>query len=526
MVVLCVAICTRAGKALLSRIFVGMTRVRIEGLLAAFPKLMGTGKQHTFVDTENVRYVYQPLESLYLLLVTNKSSNIVEDLETLHTCAKVVPEYCKVMDEDEILKNAFELTLAFDEVISPTGYKENVTVPQIRQYIEMDSHEEKIFEMVERNKQEEAAKEMKRQQQRIADMKQKSEQNFPSSRSMSGSGGGGMGYDPARSISNTGPVAQPYVVKETSSPTAKGSPSTASIGKGLQLGSKNKIAATPLFETLKKEEGLTEELEDSTPSNLSGSVADKNENIASESVHLSIEERVSVIMNKPPGGLQNMEIKGDLNLAISDAKNSKISIALTQGSNTEFQFKTHPNINKQLFQDSNTLALKELTRGFPVGSPLGILKWRWTTKDESSLPLTVSCWPSVTKDNVKVVIEYELTQPDFVLDDVSIVVPLPNGTRTVIVETVTGGTYTHNQKRNMLEWQLPVIEKGNNEGNIEFTVPKATATDADFFPININFSSKKTFCEIEILSVVYNESKEPVKYSQYRSLKVDQFSIV
>ena len=48
--------------ALVSRQFVDMTRIRIEGLLAAFPKLVGSGKQHTYVETENVRYVYQPLE--------------------------------------------------------------------------------------------------------------------------------------------------------------------------------------------------------------------------------------------------------------------------------------------------------------------------------------------------------------------------------------------------------------------------------------------------------------------------------
>ena len=46
-----------------------MTRVRIEGLLAAFPKLVagvastpGGGRQHTYVETDTVRYLYQPLE--------------------------------------------------------------------------------------------------------------------------------------------------------------------------------------------------------------------------------------------------------------------------------------------------------------------------------------------------------------------------------------------------------------------------------------------------------------------------------
>jgi len=44
----------------MSRQFVEMTRIRIEGLVAAFPKLLGgAGKQHTFVETENVRY-YAP----------------------------------------------------------------------------------------------------------------------------------------------------------------------------------------------------------------------------------------------------------------------------------------------------------------------------------------------------------------------------------------------------------------------------------------------------------------------------------
>ena len=48
--------------ALVSRQYVDMSRIRIEGLLAAFPKLIGSGRQHTYVETENVRYVYQPLD--------------------------------------------------------------------------------------------------------------------------------------------------------------------------------------------------------------------------------------------------------------------------------------------------------------------------------------------------------------------------------------------------------------------------------------------------------------------------------
>lgn len=52
------------------------------------PNTRAGNKQHTFIETDTVRYVYQPIENLFLLLVTNKASNIVEDLETLRMLSK------------------------------------------------------------------------------------------------------------------------------------------------------------------------------------------------------------------------------------------------------------------------------------------------------------------------------------------------------------------------------------------------------------------------------------------------------
>ena len=89
---------------------------------------------------------------MYLLLVTNKASNILEDLETLRLMSKVLPEYVlPPVDEESIIGAAFELLFAFDEVIS-LGYKENVTVGQVKQNTEMESHEEKLHKMIIQSK--------------------------------------------------------------------------------------------------------------------------------------------------------------------------------------------------------------------------------------------------------------------------------------------------------------------------------------------------------------------------------------
>jgi hypothetical protein len=126
-----------------------MTRTHIESLLASFPKLIPTNSQHTSVETAQVRYVYQPLEDLYILLITNKASNILQDIDTLHLFARVVSDMCRTADEREIQKQSFELLSAFDEIVS-MGYREQVNLIQVRSILEMESHEEKIQDIIAR----------------------------------------------------------------------------------------------------------------------------------------------------------------------------------------------------------------------------------------------------------------------------------------------------------------------------------------------------------------------------------------
>ena len=160
-VLLAAAVCTLSGKALLSRQFVEMRKARIEGLLEAFPRLMPSGiKQHTFVETESVRYVYQPTRKVYILLITTKTSNILEDLETLRLFSRVVPEYCFSTEGTDIVENAFQILFAFDEIVA-LGYREGVNLAQIRTFVEMDSQEEADYQALRLAKEQEAKQQMR-----------------------------------------------------------------------------------------------------------------------------------------------------------------------------------------------------------------------------------------------------------------------------------------------------------------------------------------------------------------------------
>ena len=58
-----------------------------------------------------------------------------------------IPEYCKSMEESEIVDQSFPLIFAFDEIVA-LGYRENVNLAQIRTFTQMDSHEEKVYQAV------------------------------------------------------------------------------------------------------------------------------------------------------------------------------------------------------------------------------------------------------------------------------------------------------------------------------------------------------------------------------------------
>lgn len=105
------------------------------------------------------------MDKLYCVLITTKTSNILEDLETLRLFVRVINEHApnqgKPSDEQAIFDNAFTLIFAFDEIVNPLGYRESVNVSQVRTFIEMDSHEERVHTAVRQTQEREAKQKMR-----------------------------------------------------------------------------------------------------------------------------------------------------------------------------------------------------------------------------------------------------------------------------------------------------------------------------------------------------------------------------
>lgn len=532
MVILSAAITTKSGKSLLSRQYVEMTRVRIEGLLAAFPKLMGSdGKQqHTFIETDAVRYVYQPMEQMYLLLITNRASNIVEDLETLRLLSKVVPsitDSSNNLSEERVLDKCFELIFAFDEVITAGGYREPINLQQIATNMAMESHEEKLHNMIKVSKME-SAKEHARDAAKVIREKQREQIKLNQSMGMSndgmgsdggmrgggGGGGGGGGFNASSPFDEPPPpVAAPATVP---------SQSRAAPVKGMSLGGGNKNKS--LEDALAKEDKLAPINTVSSKAALAAAAAHPEQpvvQVVQHPVMIAMSERVTCKMTSD-GAIESFDIKGSLALTVTTEEAAQWNIQLNQGAGQLFKFQTHPNVNKPVYEKSGLLQMKDSSKSFTLARPVGILKWSYTTaSNEEMIPIKINCWPEEeAKGMMNVSIEYSMDLTDVVLHGVRIVVPL--GTSDAPRISNVDGTHKHNASAGELTWDIDVIDTSNPTGSLEFTILQKD-TDA-FFPINVSFASQNLFCKIDVASVK-NADGSPIQYGLSRGIVVDEYVI-
>ncbi|KAL0259520.1 coatomer subunit delta [Diplodia seriata] len=515
MVVLAASICTRGGKAVLSRQFREMQRSRIEALLASFPKLADSGTQHTTVEQDNVRYVYQPLDELYMVLITNRQSNILQDIDSLHLFAQVVSSICKSLDEREILRNAFELLSAFDELVT-LGYRENLTLSQIKTFLDMESHEERIQEIIARNKELEASEERKRKAKQL-EMQRKE-------MSRTGRAGGVPRTPSYPTYTPSVPTTVPDTYDSYNAAKNETKKPMPVRGKGMQLGKKSKT--TNMFDAVRADLGADAEasapLVSSAPTPAVAPSAPARASLSGdrESVHITLAEAINARLSRE-GSLEHFEVKGDMQLRISDSALTQVRLDLDMGNTRGAQLSAHPKVDKPSFRNDKILQLADSTKGFPVNMAVGVLKWRLAAKpgEIDDPPINFTVWVSEAENSTwSVTVEYELTGGD-TLKDVTVTVPYSTSEPSVssfdAVYEVSGDS---------LEWNIGTVDADNSTGSFEFEAQ--ADSDAEFFPMRVRFSKSKPFVEIDVASVTLLNENQDISFSKDTKSVAENYEVV
>lgn len=271
---------------------------------------------------------------------------------------------------------------------------------------------------------------------------------------------------------------------------------TAAKGKGMQLGKKSKT--TDMFERVRGDMG--QEAEEplvpvaATPAAVEPSAPRQSSTLDHDAIHVTINESISAKLTRE-GGVSSLSVSGDLMLRVSDPSLTKLKLGLTANPSHGVQFRTHPNVDRNLFNGSKIIQMSNVAKGFPVNNSVPILRWRASPKvdDPSALPISFTVWTNKGSDgNVTLTIEYELTG-GATLKDVSVTVPYSSGE-----PTVSSFDATYEVSGDLMEWTIGTVDEDNPNGAFEFEAQ--TEDENEFFPMQVRFSKTTPWVDVNVSS--------------------------
>jgi hypothetical protein len=268
----------------------------------------------------------------------------------------------------------------------------------------------------------------------------------------------------------------------------------------MQLGKKSK--ATDIYEKVRGDLGPEEEAsplvtpQASTPVGEKASSARPSLSADREPIHVTIAETISAALTRE-GALKSFEVKGDLQLRISDPSFTKVKLALLANPTHGAQFRTHPNVDKAAFTNASAIQLKDPSKRFPANNAIGVLRWRVAGSGADNadiLPITFTVWLNRGPESITVTVEYELTGSDPLRD---VVVTIPYGTTEPVVSSFDA---VYEVSGDSFDWNIGSVDESNASGSFEFE----SAGDSDeneFFPMSVRFSRANPFVEVDVTDV-------------------------
>lgn len=268
----------------------------------------------------------------------------------------------------------------------------------------------------------------------------------------------------------------------------------------MQLGKKSKT--TDMFERVRGDLGAEVEETASSPlvpnhpaaavEHAQAQPARISSSLDRDAIHVTIAETINAKLSRE-GSVNSIEVKGDLQLRISDSTQTKVKLDLVANPSHGVQFRTHPNVDRGLFNSSKAVQMSNTTKGFPVNNSVGVLRWRATPKadDTSAVPITFTVWVNKGSDDTyNITVEYELTGGD-PLKDVTVIIPYATSE-----PAVSSFDATYEVSGDSLEWTIGLVDDSNATGSFEF---EAQAGDEnEFFPMQVKFGKTKPFIDVDV----------------------------
>ncbi|OII77257.1 hypothetical protein cand_019670 [Cryptosporidium andersoni] len=506
-------------RILLSRQFVEMTRGDVENYLNTFMKRIehyNLSNEYTYMENGNIRYVYQILDDIYMVLMTPLSSNIIEDLDTLRLFCQVLYDSCSCpppLTEELIISNCFDIIFAFDEVIS-FGYKESVTLNQIKTYLEMESQEEKLHKIIRQNKENEERERRKQiasklDKERSYDISLATSSNnnlvrsslsgiaaFAESVGVSklvqsvginpnkiGFGSNMNNIDNMNVLSNI-PISTSITSSTTNTLCTNSKVGVNAPSKGMFIGKKK-----PTMELIqeKDDKKVIEEKQYDLTSSLPLSIS---ENIIDDDNAL-IEERCEAILAIDGSLLSKVDIQGTFQIKLEKEEFPEYTF---HEEDERFQYKVHPNLSKEKYQRDGLLRLREdLKSALPKNILIPLVKWRSSGHNAVGtfeLPIAISCWPVETADGfTNVTLEIESNR---LTENIAIIIPISS----IISYNISNGIFDSSQtnSKNSVIWNIESLSPGNN-AILEFITEQR-----QFVPIKINaFIPTYSYCNLSLV---------------------------
>jgi len=511
MVIISSAICNKAGKILVARQYTNISRLTLEEYVRNFPKSISASQQHTFVENEYIRYIYLPLETtMYLVLITNKNSNIIEDLETIRLVHKVIMDICTFgVSESTIQKNAFDILLAFDDVIS-FGFRESVTLNQVQNSLTMDSSDEKLHLMLLKARMNEAKEAAKKAQ---LEMKKKSKD--PGYKG----GQGGFSSDTADSSVKKN-FGEPEVVVNTepkyTAPQKETKGGASAPKKGLQIVKKKDTKAVPAEISKGNEEEIKQMMKEQETTEKK-----KTEyNPLQAPVSIECEEKIVCVLEKD-GALNSFEVKGELFLLIRDSTKGNCAVYLQPETNNKaITLKPNPYFNRQKWTDKFALAPKDLKDSFNAGSKINCLKYRFASTNIDDVPFRFNYW--FNEGSITCELEYNSDQSRIeFLDNVVISFEFP-ASETPEIKNVENGDYE--VRDSTFRWITSRLDSSSTTSNIEIAFSSRT-TPEDIFPFNVDFKLDYNFYKLGVKGAALLADETAIACDFTPTLSVERFDI-